>query len=294
MDINDKNYGTLARVLQMAYDQAATGKGNERHGNGLPFHQQPMQAISALLGNYEGLAYQICKKVTEARNLPTKEQRVRELLGVINYAAGMIIYEDLDIINTTSLTIDTSRFDPAKQFKLEQEMENQGLLGKGEASRRYAERCEALYGKPNSGEVVIPAVRQVIRDNPVTPNKFSMNPLDSIDVSRHVRGIVHATWLPGVEGGDDYIEVAADKTAMDRSPVSVERVVNNLTDILSDLVKVNPKTPIVLNLAAVGLQNYRGTIVGELLNSEGVSVKDGTGDWDRITVLFNPPATVTE
>lgn len=273
MDINDKNYGTLARVLQMAYDQAATGKGNERHGNGLPFHQQPMQAISALLGNYEGLAYQICKKVTEARNLPTKEQRVRELLGVINYAAGMIIYEDLDIINTTSLTIDTSQLDSERLEKYNRQLEEIGL-------RRPR-------GTPSE-------VRLVVRDDRAAPNKFSMNPLDPIDVGRHLRGIVHATWLPGVEGGDDYIEVAADKAAMGRSKVPVERLVNNLTDILSDLAKVNPKTPIVLNLAPVGLNNYRGTIVGELLNSEGISVKDGTGDWERITVLFNPPATVTE
>ena len=42
-NMNEPGYESLAQVLQEAYDQAARGKGAERHANDLPFDQQPMQ-----------------------------------------------------------------------------------------------------------------------------------------------------------------------------------------------------------------------------------------------------------
>ncbi len=92
-DVKDSNdYSELVKVLHDALTQAAYGKGRERHANDLPFHQQPMNAISDLIGSPLGLVYQVCKKVVEGVNLPTHDQRVRELLGVINYTAGIVIW----------------------------------------------------------------------------------------------------------------------------------------------------------------------------------------------------------
>ena len=90
--MKDSNYDSLALVLEAAYDQATEGKGAERHGGGLPFTDQPMQTISNLLQTPDGMAYQACKKITEARGLPTHERRVAELLGAINYIAGMVVW----------------------------------------------------------------------------------------------------------------------------------------------------------------------------------------------------------
>lgn len=86
-------YESLHSVLVAALQQAQSGKGVERHGlTGLPFEKQRMQTISELIGSPEGMAYQACKKVTEALNLPTTERQEVELLGAINYIAGMIIF----------------------------------------------------------------------------------------------------------------------------------------------------------------------------------------------------------
>ena len=90
----NENYRVLKDVLDAAFKQASEGKGAERHGqNGsLDFMEQPMMAISALLDTDGGLAYQAIKKITEARGLPTFERQERELLGAINYIAGMIMH----------------------------------------------------------------------------------------------------------------------------------------------------------------------------------------------------------
>lgn len=89
--MNTPGYEQLAAVLQAAFDQAAKGKGAERHANDLPFHEQRMQSISGMLDSDAGMAYQVCKKIAEARGMP-HDARERELLGAIVYTAGMIIY----------------------------------------------------------------------------------------------------------------------------------------------------------------------------------------------------------
>lgn len=89
--MNTPGYEQLAAVLQAAFDQAAKGKGAERHANDLPFHEQRMQSISSMLDSDAGMAYQVCKKIAEARGM-AHDARERELLGAIVYTAGMIIY----------------------------------------------------------------------------------------------------------------------------------------------------------------------------------------------------------
>lgn len=89
--MNTPGYEQLAAVLQDAFKQAAAGKGAERHAKGQPFHEQRMQTISTLLDSDAGMAFQVCKKLTEGMGLP-HEARERELLGAINYIAGIVIF----------------------------------------------------------------------------------------------------------------------------------------------------------------------------------------------------------
>ncbi len=88
----EPGYERLVAVLKAAHDQAAMGKGADRHANGLPFHRQRMQQISVLLDSPHGMAYQVAKKVAEGLDLPTHERQVAELYGAINYIAGIVIF----------------------------------------------------------------------------------------------------------------------------------------------------------------------------------------------------------
>jgi hypothetical protein len=88
-DLNP-DYECLAAVLNRAYLQAAYGKGAERHGQGRPFDQQPMQQLIALYGPGFALG-QAAKKAQESQRLP-RDAAVRELLGAINYLAGVVIH----------------------------------------------------------------------------------------------------------------------------------------------------------------------------------------------------------
>lgn len=88
------DYKHLYSILMSAFDQAASGKGKERHAGGQPFEAQPMQSISDLFDSPHGMAFQVAKKVHEALtaldgNLEAQE---RELLGAINYTAGIILW----------------------------------------------------------------------------------------------------------------------------------------------------------------------------------------------------------
>lgn len=84
-------YASLRNVLDRAFDQAVSGKGADRHANGLPFDQQPMQTISDSLGSPAGMLFQAAKKAQESQRLP-QDAAVRELLGAINYLAGAVVW----------------------------------------------------------------------------------------------------------------------------------------------------------------------------------------------------------
>ena len=90
--MSDSDYASLREVLDAAYDQAATGKGKERHARGNPFEEQHMQTISKLLDTDRGMAFQAIKKLTEGLDLADPAARQKELLGAINYIAGIVIY----------------------------------------------------------------------------------------------------------------------------------------------------------------------------------------------------------
>lgn len=90
--ITVKGYEKLVAVYQAAHDQAAKGKGDERHANGQPFHEQRMQQISGLLRSSDGMAFQAIKKLTEGLQFEDHARREAELLGALNYIAGIVIY----------------------------------------------------------------------------------------------------------------------------------------------------------------------------------------------------------
>ena len=83
-------YASLKRVLRAAYEQAAFGKGRERHANDKPFDCQPIMEI----GRMVGIGYQLgqaMKKAQEAGGMHRKERHdaaKAELLGSINYLAA--------------------------------------------------------------------------------------------------------------------------------------------------------------------------------------------------------------
>lgn len=87
--MNVKGYNSLRDVLERAYTQAATGKGNERHAGCNPFDEQPMQDLIKLYGVGFALG-QAAKKSQESQRLPAGRD-VAELLGAINYLAGAVI-----------------------------------------------------------------------------------------------------------------------------------------------------------------------------------------------------------
>lgn len=90
IDMAAPGYECLANVLQMAYNQAAVGKGVERHAAvGEPFADQVMQIGAAKFGT-GALLFQAFKKSEESQRLP-HDRAVNELLGAIVYLAGAVI-----------------------------------------------------------------------------------------------------------------------------------------------------------------------------------------------------------
>lgn len=89
------DYLPLLNTFLGALDQAAYGKGRDRHANGLPFTEQPILTMAKMLGSDAGLAQQVIKKTIEARGLPTHGARISELRGVLVYAAAMVLFEDM-------------------------------------------------------------------------------------------------------------------------------------------------------------------------------------------------------
>jgi hypothetical protein len=90
---SDPNYASLARVLELAHSQAATGKGHERHVTANePFEEQLICWIQRQ--GFDFCSAQAVKKAHEALRLPP-EAAIRELLGAINYlAAAVIVLEE--------------------------------------------------------------------------------------------------------------------------------------------------------------------------------------------------------
>lgn len=87
--MDEPGYEKLAAVLMRAYNQAARGKGKERHSHGEPFDQQVIQDMANRFG-VGALLGQAFKKSEESQRLP-HDRAVAELLGAIVYLAAAVI-----------------------------------------------------------------------------------------------------------------------------------------------------------------------------------------------------------
>lgn len=83
-------YKSLADIFRRAFDQAAHGKGKERHASDVPFEKQSMQTICGQVGVSHATG-QAIKKTVESAGLP-HDQKVAELLGAMVYLAGAVLF----------------------------------------------------------------------------------------------------------------------------------------------------------------------------------------------------------
>lgn len=86
-------YEPLKAVLARALEQAAHGKGKDRHANGQPFMDQPIMTIARMVGPGFHIG-QAMKKAQEANTMAGRghaQNAVFELLGAVNYLAAAIL-----------------------------------------------------------------------------------------------------------------------------------------------------------------------------------------------------------
>lgn len=120
-------YDDLERVLCLAYDQCARGKGKERHASDRTFMEQPINTIPQsknFLVGLGGLSYQVEKKSGETDRMCERafaifsdkeedfdlsvklgveklEAALRESLGVIVYAAAKYLHIEREMKRRT-------------------------------------------------------------------------------------------------------------------------------------------------------------------------------------------------
>ena len=87
----------LVKVFEAALEQAAGGKGKERHANGQPFDRQPICEGGRHFGIGAPL-FQAWKKTAEVMRLVEMdngaERALREIYGAMNYLAAAAIVLD--------------------------------------------------------------------------------------------------------------------------------------------------------------------------------------------------------
>jgi hypothetical protein len=89
-------YASLSAVLIRALDQAAHGKGMERHASpDEQFEDQPIIEIGRRLGSADFQLGQAVKKIYESKRRPTP-RAVEELLGAIVYISAAIIQFEME------------------------------------------------------------------------------------------------------------------------------------------------------------------------------------------------------
>lgn len=87
-------YDDVFKILALAYDQCARGKGKERHANNLPFNEQKIMKLTRSFGTGFPLG-QASKKLEECQGLSYGAD-IKEILGAIVYscAAAMHLEEE--------------------------------------------------------------------------------------------------------------------------------------------------------------------------------------------------------
>jgi hypothetical protein len=86
-------YASLSAILNRALEQAAAGKGKDRHatvrGVARTFNEQPIMSIGRMAGPGYAIG-QAMKKAHEAMELPA-DRAVTELLGAVVYLAAAVM-----------------------------------------------------------------------------------------------------------------------------------------------------------------------------------------------------------
>jgi len=94
INVNENHpYFELAQVFEAAFNQAAVGKGKERHAYSEEeaYQYQVLCEIDRRLrGNADGPLYQAVKKIYESARMDP-QRAIHELLGAINYTAAAVI-----------------------------------------------------------------------------------------------------------------------------------------------------------------------------------------------------------
>lgn len=91
--VKDDGYDILRDVYAAAVEQAAGGKGRERHANGEPFNEQTiLQTIRAHgIGFGTGQAEKKARESHKLLELSGPERAQHELLGAMNYLGATYI-----------------------------------------------------------------------------------------------------------------------------------------------------------------------------------------------------------
>lgn len=93
------HYTALRNVLDAAYNQAAHGKGAERHADGNPWTKQPIFTIAGQVGDGFN-AGQAIKKIQEAQQMAARGEHTKamhEVLGAIVYAASLHVLWEKEV-----------------------------------------------------------------------------------------------------------------------------------------------------------------------------------------------------
>ena len=105
---SDAERHPLQTIFDQCIEQAASGKGEERHGHGVPFMEQPWHQIAERQG-LGFLAGQAEKKIGEASAMiqanPGRdgvEFWQKEIRGAINYLAMAMLYVEEQVAELTA------------------------------------------------------------------------------------------------------------------------------------------------------------------------------------------------
>lgn len=83
----------LTKILSEVVDQITHGKGQERHGSGIPFQDQPWKHILDNVGDGFSTG-QALKKIFELKSLTSLPAYKREVLGAIAYLCMSLMYKE--------------------------------------------------------------------------------------------------------------------------------------------------------------------------------------------------------
>ncbi len=110
---DDLKFQYLRQIFELAYAQAATGKGKERHnGRDLDFTQQQIVEFGLEARSIHYQLGQADKKIREALRLDSAKAR-HEILGAINFLAAAYIVSEL-LEQTPAPTIEAQSYKPHK------------------------------------------------------------------------------------------------------------------------------------------------------------------------------------